>query len=160
MFPVRGLFTASTGLPAELYPQIREIVMLIFVFPIQGSFTASTGLPAELYPHTAPAIADSFRIITANWRFVKRFFKLSGVLRFSNFRVFVLSIFRGVISNFSRSFGFQAFRRFMGKLCPFFALCMMRDPSRSPNTLSHESAPADHSVGALMLEVFYRYECG
>ena len=48
----------------------------------------------------------------------------------------------------------------MGKLCPFFALCMMRDPSRSPNILSHESAPADRSVGALMLEVFYRYECG
>ena len=46
-----------------------------------------SSLPAELYPQIPSAIADSFRIITANGRFVKRFFGFSEC--FCNFSVAV-----------------------------------------------------------------------
>ena len=36
------------ALPAELYPHMEESVNIEFY--VRGLFTASTGLPAELYP--------------------------------------------------------------------------------------------------------------
>ena len=47
-----GCVTASTGLPAELYPQMWESAFInFFEFSQEGYATVRFGLPAELYPH-------------------------------------------------------------------------------------------------------------
>ena len=77
MFPVRGLFTASTGLPAELYPHITgnpwfywdSVVLIKLSFPrVEGSSHAVAGAPSWAIPpyNRKPLNLKDFRAFWLN----------------------------------------------------------------------------------------------